>query len=59
MLATLSMTSGRNVFAATNEELDKDVIRSLFLVVVISLFAIEIENLAVDSVLGLLVLFLR
>jgi len=53
------MTSGRNVFAATNEELDKDVIRSLFLVVVISLFAIEIENLAVDSVLGLLVLFLR
>ena len=59
MLATLSMTSGHHVFAASNDALDKAVIRSLFVVVVISLFAVEIENLALDSVLGLLILFLR
>jgi len=53
------MTSGHHVFAASNDALDKAVIRSLFVVVVISLFAVEIENLALDSVLGLLILFLR
>jgi len=51
VLLTLSKTLDYNVFVARKDALEEDVIRSLF--------AIEIENLALDSVLGLLILFVR
>jgi hypothetical protein len=40
VLATLSMTSSHHFYSTPKDALDKNVIRSLFLVVVIGLFAV-------------------
>jgi hypothetical protein len=43
---------------AMNDALDKEMLRSLSVVAVISVCAVEFQNLVLDSVLGLLILFL-
>jgi hypothetical protein len=45
--------------AANNNAFDKGVLESPFVVVVTNFFAVKIETFALDSVLGLLKLFLR